>query len=87
MFIVSYVALLGLDTLLISLDNFDFTTSFTSVLSALSNIGPGLSLVGPVGNYAMFSGFSKGVLSVCMIAGRLEIFPFLIMLAPRTWRR
>lgn len=86
-FIVSYVALLGLGTLLISLDNFDFTTSFTSVLSALSNIGPGLSLVGPVGNYAMFSGFSKGVLSVCMIAGRLEIFPFLIMLAPRTWRR
>ena len=62
-------------------------TMFTASLSCISNVGPGLGAVGPAGGYANFSGFSKMVLSFEMIAGRLELYPVLIMFAPRTWKR
>ncbi len=67
--------------LLLSLEDYDLETTLTSVISCLSNIGPGLSLVGPTGNFAIWSGPSKLVLSLCMLLGRLEIFPVLTLFA------
>ena len=67
--------------LLLSLEGYDLETTFTSVISCLSNIGPGLGLVGPTGNFAIWSGPSKLVLSLCMLLGRLEIFPVLTLFA------
>ena len=86
LFFVAYFGVMAIAMILISFDNFDFTTTFTAVISAMSNVGPGLSLVGPVGNFSIFSDFSKVVLSFCMIIGRLEVLPFLIIFARRTWR-
>ena len=68
-------------------DNFDFTTSFTSVLSMIGNVGPGLGLVGPTGNFSIYSDASKLVLIFDMLAGRLEIFPILVLFYPGTWRK
>ena len=62
-------------------------TTLTSVIACISNIGPGLNMVGPTGNYAAFSDFSKIVLSLDMLFGRLEIFPMLLLFAPMAWRR
>lgn len=86
-FICAYALLALTATLLISVDGHDFETTFTAVLAALGNIGPGFSLVGPMGNFGIFSGFSKLVLSFCMLAGRLEIFPMLVLFSPRVWRK
>lgn len=86
-FIIVYILLIIGSFMLISVDNFDFTTSFTAVLSMLGNIGPGLGMVGPTGNYAHFSEFSKIVLSFDMLAGRLEIFPMMILFYVGTWRK
>ncbi len=72
--------------LVVSLDNLDTTTTVTAVISQLGNIGPGLGLVGPAGNYAMFSPLAKIVLCLDMLFGRLEIFPMLYLLMPSTWR-
>ena len=71
---------------LISLENLDFTTTFSSVAATFNNIGPGLGGVGPKCNFAEFSDFSKGVFSFAMIAGRLEILPLILLFAPSTWR-
>lgn len=84
-YFVLYFFLIGILTLLISLDNFDFETTLTSVISCVSNIGPGLGLVGPMGNFAMFSDFSKIVLSLAMLLGRLELYPVLLFLSPRLY--
>ena len=73
--------------LLISIDNFDMLTNITASLACISNIGPGLSMVGPYGSYDEFSDFSKIILSFEMIAGRLELFPMLILFNPKTWSR
>jgi trk system potassium uptake protein TrkH len=78
-FIFFYILLLFAGTFLISFDNFDIVTSFSSVIACVGNIGPGFSLVGPTMNYSIFSGFSKLVLSFLMIAGRLELFTFFIL--------
>ncbi|WP_352400576.1 TrkH family potassium uptake protein [Anaerotignum sp.] len=86
-FIIVYLFLLFGSFLLVSLDNFDFTTSITSVLTCLGNVGPGLSMVGPVENYSFFSDFSKLVLCFDMLLGRLEIFPIVMLFAPSVWRR
>lgn len=86
-FFAAYACVLTASTILLSLDNFGFTTSFTASLSCLSNIGPGLDVVGPMGNYADFSYLSKAVMSFCMLVGRLEIFPVLVLLAPSAWRK
>lgn len=86
-FLVIYFVTLLSSTLLISVDEFDFTTNFTAVVSALNNIGPGLNLVGPTQNFSIFSVFSKLVLMFDMLAGRLELFPLMILLMPSTWRK
>ncbi|MFY9537582.1 MAG: potassium transporter TrkG, partial [Bacilli bacterium] len=84
--IVAYLFILAIGTLVISLDGFSFATNFTATLSSLSNVGPGLGAVGPSGNYAVFSPISKLALSFIMMAGRLEIFPMLILFSPRIWK-
>ena len=86
-FFFLYILMLIVGTLLISVDGFDTTTNFTAVLSCLSNIGPGLGLVGPMGNFAMYSVFSKIILTAAMLIGRLEIFPILILFSPSLWKR
>ncbi len=80
-FYMLYTLIALLSFLLLSLEGFDLETTFTSVISCLSNIGPGLGRVGPTGNFAFWSGPSKLVLSLCMLLGRLEIFPVLTLFA------
>ena len=86
-FFCLFFLLLGGCCLLVCLDGFDLTTSFTAALTCLANVGPGLGEVGPMGNFAAFSPLSKVVLSLAMLIGRLEIFPMLILFSPATWRR
>lgn len=86
-FFALYITITLLSTLLISLDGYDLETNFTAVTACISNVGPGLSLVGPMGNYSMFSNFSKVLLSFDMLVGRLEIYPMLILFLPSTWRK
>ena len=83
---IYFFIILG-STLFVSVDNFDFTTNFTAVVSALNNIGPGLAGVGPTSNFGAFSVFSKFVLMFDMLAGRLELYPLLILFMPSLWRR
>lgn len=86
-YIIAYCAIMLGSVLLISIDNMDFTTTFSSVVTTLNNIGPGLSKVGPAGSFADFSPFSKIVFCIDMLAGRLEIFPFLMFMTIYSWRR
>ncbi len=86
-YLFSYVLLFAGSVLLISLENLDMTTNFTAVAATFNNIGPGLGLVGPMGNFGIFSDFSKLVLTFNMLAGRLELFPILILFSRNTWRR
>lgn len=86
-YLIIYMIVLSACTLLISIDNFDILTNFTASLSCISNIGPGLCKVGPYGSFVEFSSFSKLVLSVEMIAGRLELFPILVLFSPKTWKK
>lgn len=73
--------------LILSFDNHDFTTNFTAVAATLNNVGPGLNLVGPMGNFGFFSPVSKLVFIFDMLAGRLELFPVLLLFAPVTWKK
>ena len=73
--------------LLLSLDQFNLETNLSAAVSCFNNIGPGLAAVGPVSNYAAYSGFSKLLLSLAMLLGRLEIFPLLLTLSPATWAK
>lgn len=86
-YLCSYILVFAASLLIILFDNFDFTTSFTAVAATLNNIGPGLEMVGPAGNFAEFSLLSKFVLIFDMLAGRLEIFPMILLFLPATWRR
>ena len=86
-YFVLYIFIILSCTLLISLDGFDTATNFSASLACLSNIGPGLGVNGPYGNYSMFSDLSKLLLSFVMLLGRLELYPILVMLMPSTWRR
>lgn len=86
-FLITYLGILAVSVLLVSLDGKDFTTTVTAVITALNNVGPGLSLVGPMGNFGFFSDFSKIVLMFDMLAGRLEIFPLLLLFVPYTWKK
>jgi len=85
-FLAAYMIIIVVSYLLISLDNFSFGTNFSAVLACFNNVGPGFEVVGPTCNYSLFSIPSKLVLTLDMLAGRLEIFPMLILLSPRTWR-
>lgn len=86
-FIFAYIVIALIAMFIVSFDEFDVTTTVTSVIATLSNIGPGLEMVGPTGNYAAFSSLSKIVLSFCMLAGRLEIYPMLILFSPSLWKK
>lgn len=85
-YFVAYGFILMFSVLIVSLDNFDFTTNFTAVVSTLNNIGPGLGQVGPASNFGAYSDLSKIVMVFDMLAGRLEIFPILVLLSPYTWK-
>ncbi len=86
-FVTVYCLVTVVSVLLVSLDEFDFTTSFTAVVATLNNIGPGLGGVGPTQNFSIFSNLSKVVLMFDMLAGRLELFPILIMFSPACWKK
>ena len=86
-YFIAYVGILIGSVVLISLDNFDFETTFSAVLTTLGNVGPGMAQVGPMGNFAEFSPLSKLILCFDMLAGRLEIFPFLVLFTAPAWRR
>ena len=83
----AYCAIAVVSFLILSLDDLSLETNLTAVLACLNNIGPGLDMVGPTSNYSMFSDLSKVVLMLDMLLGRLEIFPLLILLSPRTWKK
>lgn len=86
-FMAVYVLLFGGSVLLVGFDDFDLITNFTAVAATFNNIGPGLELVGPMGNYGAFSPFAKCVLIFDMLAGRLEIFPLLLLFVKDTWKK
>ncbi|NYV28201.1 TrkH family potassium uptake protein [Streptobacillus felis] len=85
-FIILYCLICVLSIMLISLNNFDFETTVTAVLTTLGNTGPGLGAVGPVENFAKFSSFSKIILSINMLVGRLEILPVVFLFSPSIWK-
>ncbi len=86
-YLVVYLGIFVFSFLFISIEGKDFLTSFTSVAATLNNTGPGLSLVGPVGNYEGMSILSKLVLIFDMLAGRLELFPIILLLSPTAWKK
>lgn len=86
-YFISYILVMMVSILLVSINNFDFATTFSSVLTTLNNVGPGISMVGPVENFHMFSPLSKIVFSMDMLLGRLEIFPYLLLMSPELWKR
>lgn len=87
LYFVVYMIFIGMAILVISLDNKDFATTVTSVISAVNNIGPGLGTIGPTGNFADFSTLSKLVLSLSMLVGRLEMYPILALFMPYMWKK
>lgn len=86
-FMAAYLLIIMLSILIVSLENKDTVSTVTSVITTLNNIGPGLELVGPVGNFSSFTALSKFVFLFDMLAGRLEIFPLLILFMPDTWKK
>ena len=86
-YLVSFLFLYACSMLLLALDNFDFETNFSAAIACINNIGPGIGLVGPAGNYSEFSWLSKLVMSIDMLAGRLEIFPLLVFCSPKTYKK
>lgn len=87
MFLVVYIAIFFISLLILAIENKDFMTIFTAVAANLNNTGPGLGEVGPVGNFANFSVVSKLVLIFDMLAGRLELFPLLLLFSPKAWKK
>jgi len=86
-YLVVYVIIFAASVLLIAVDNFDSTTNFTAVAATLNNIGPGLNQVGPMSNFSCFSNFSTVILTIDMLAGRLELFPLLLLFSKDTWKK
>ncbi len=86
-FFFMYIIIFIMAVLAVSLDNLDWATTVTSVAATLGNVGPGFGMVGALGNYSSLSDFSKIVLSMCMIIGRLEIYPILLLGMPSFWKR
>ena len=84
-YIITYVFIFGISVILISIEGYDITTCFSSVLATLNNTGPGLSMVGPAGHFGFFSDFSKFILILDMLIGRLELFPMLLLFCPHLW--
>lgn len=86
-YLITYVMIFVFSILLVSLNNHDLITNFTAVAATLNNIGPGLNLVGPTQNFSIFSGGAKLILIFDMLAGRLELFPLLLLFVRETWRK
>jgi len=86
-YLVLYLAVILSVFLIISFEPFGFETNFTAAVSCVNNIGPGFDLIGPAASYSCYSGFSKLVLSVAMLMGRLEIYPMLLLFNPRIWAK
>ena len=87
LFLTVYILIFTASVLLLSLERFDLVTTFTAVAACINNIGPGLEVVGPMGNFAAFSPAAKLLLAFNMLVGRLEIFPMLLLFAPSIWKR
>ncbi len=85
-YMITFVLIFALSVLLISFEEKDLTTNFTAVAATINNIGPGLELVGPTQNFGHFSTFSKYVLMFDMLAGRLELFPLMLLFHPTVWK-
>ena len=86
-YFAAYILIFVFSVLIISIDNFDFTTNFTAVAATINNIGPGLAKVGPTQNFSIYSSLSTLVLSFDMLVGRLEIFPMLVLFTPYAWKK
>ncbi len=86
-FMITYVLIFALSVLLVGFDNHDLITNFTAVAATLNNVGPGLELVGPIQNFSLFSDGAKLILIFDMLAGRLELFPLLLLFLKDTWKR
>jgi trk system potassium uptake protein TrkH len=86
-YLAAYVLIIVAIFVIISLDGFSVGTNFTAVICTFNNIGPGLEAVGPTCNFSIFSDFSTFVLSIGMLAGRLEIFPILVLFSRSAWKR
>ena len=84
---VVYIMIFATSVFILAFDNLDLITNFTAVAATFNNIGPGLGLVGPAANFDVFSDVGKYVLIFDMLAGRLEIFPLLLVFFPDTWRK
>ncbi len=86
-YLVWYVLIFSISVILISFDDHDFVTNFSAVATTFNNVGPGLGLVGPTGNFSVYSDFSTLILTFDMLAGRLELFPMLLLFTPATWKK
>ena len=86
-YMVGYVLVFAVSMVILAFDNMDLITNFTAVASAINNVGPGLELAGPASNFSIFSDPVKLVLIFDMLAGRLELFPILLLFSPTTWKK
>ncbi len=86
-YLVCYAIFFVISLMLVSLDGRDLITNFTAIASTINNVGPGLAGVGPSASFADFSNLSKLVITFTMIAGRLELFPMIVLLSPATWKK
>ncbi len=86
-FLVAYIMVFVTSVFIVSMDEFDFMTNFSAVAATINNVGPGFNAVGPMENFSIFSSPQKLVLIFDMIAGRLELFPLLLLFSPSTWKK
>ena len=86
-FMIAYLIIFTVSVLIVGIDGHDLITNFTAVAATFNNVGPGLELVGPVSNFSLFSDPVTLVLTFDMLAGRLEIFPLLILFMRSTWKK
>ncbi|MBE6668275.1 MAG: TrkH family potassium uptake protein [Ruminococcaceae bacterium] len=86
-FFFCYILLFVISMVILAIDGNDLITNFTSVAATIGNVGPGLAKVGPIGNYGFFSPLSKLMLTFNMLAGRLELYPMLLLFVPSTWKK
>jgi len=86
-FFFTYILILFVSATILSLDNFDFMTTFSAALTSISNLGSGFGLIGPLGNFAGFSNLSKFTMTLCMIIGRLEVLPVIALFSTTMWKK
>ena len=85
-YMITFMVIFVISTLLLSIEGKDLVTTFTATIATLNNIGPGLEMVGPTANFGHFNNFSKVILTLNMLIGRLELFPLLILFHPTLWK-